>query len=315
MTQGYQIESRGPVEMIVMRILFAAIVIWSMPAVSAMAELTQQPRPAGLAKLFPLTFLSNPEIFGVLRWSAIAALAFYAAGIALPAALTIVTAVHILSLTLYNSQGVPYHSHNIVSLTLLAQWLVYLFPWVYRLFRRKKLRLPEGKSLADLSFHYSLHIIAGVYVIAGVIKLLRTKGLWIWQSPDIAVELMKSNAQTYYNWLEIDGAYEHRQQIAQWMIENPNITRLFLGSGLLIEFFAFLALYNRLAALIGGLAFLGLHWGIGKTMGLHFHYNMAMILVFFINVPFWMGWLRQKASGNALKPAPSFRPDFPWRRK
>jgi hypothetical protein len=225
-----------------------------------------------------------------------------------------VTGVHVLSLTLYNSQGVAYHSHNIVSLTLLAQWLVYLWPWIYRLFRKRRFQLPEGRTLADLSIHFSLHIIAGIYVIAGVIKLLRSKGLWAFQSPDIAVELLKTNAQNYYNWLEIDGAYEHRQQVAQSMIENPNLTRLLLGSGLLIEVFAFLALYNRVAALIGGLLFLALHWGIGLTMGLNFQYNIAVIVVFFINLPFWAWWISRKAAGKELQPVRRVSPDFPWKK-
>ena len=71
-----------------------------------------------------------------------------------------------------------------------------------------------------------------------------------------------------------------------------------------------LMLINELvAALIGGFCFIALHWGIGKTMGLHFHYNMAMITVFFINIPFWIYWVEKKAAEKEL------RPDFRWWRR
>ena len=65
MSKGYQIETRGTIEVIVMRVLFAAIVIWSMPTAEQMSELTAQSRPVGLAKHFDLTFLANPDLLQI----------------------------------------------------------------------------------------------------------------------------------------------------------------------------------------------------------------------------------------------------------
>jgi len=57
-----------------------------------------------------------------------------------------------------------------------------------------------------------------------------------------------------------------------------------------------------------------LHWGIGLTMGLNFQYNIAVIVVFLINIPFWAWWISRKAAGKELQPPRRFSPDFPWRK-
>jgi hypothetical protein len=134
-----------------------------------------------------------------------------------------------------------------------------------------------------------LQVIAAAYVIAGVIKLMRTKGLWIIESPNLSVQLMKTNAQNYYDKLQTDAVFEQRAALAQYMIDNPNLTRLFLGGGLFIELFAFLLLLNRRWALVMGFFILSLHWGIEMTMGLNFKYQMAVVAIFLVNVPFWVG--------------------------
>jgi hypothetical protein len=82
------------------------------------------------------------------------------------------------------------------------------------------------------------------------------------------------------------------------MIDNPNVTRLFLGGGLLIELLAFLLLVNRVWALVVGAFILALHWGIDLTMGLNFKYQMAVVAIFLVNVPFWAGVLGKKIVGK-----------------
>ena len=83
----------------------------------------------------------------------------------------------------------------------------------------------------------------------------------------------------------------------------------------MLEVFAFLALYNRTTALIGGFFLLALHWGIEITMGLDFKNNSAIIWIFLINVPFkiiWLGGKSRKQNEGTLDIRRSA--DFPWQK-
>lgn len=290
----WQVPARGFWEWFFMRVCFAAVVWWSLPHIGAMTALNSQPYPTGIANLMDLTFFGDFETYRVCYYIFCAALFMYASGLLLPLALPVVASIHIGMLTLYNSQGATHHAYQLVSLILLAQWMVCWTPWVWRIFGRPALKLPEGLKWRDYMAWYSLQVIAAVYVIAGVIKLMRTKGMWVIESPNLAVQLMKTNAQNYNDRLKVDVEYEQRAVLAQFMIDNPNVTRLFLGGGLLIELLAFLLLVNRVWAVVAGAFIIALHWGIDLTMGLNFKYQMAVVAIFLINGPFWAGVLGRK---------------------
>ncbi len=290
----WQIPKRGRWEWFFMRLFFAVVVWWSLPTARSMLDMVSQPYPTGIANLVDLTFFSNPEIYQVVYWVFCAALLVYVSGFLLPIVLPVMASVHIGMITIYNSQGATHHSYQLVSLILLAQWVVYWVPWVRKVFGRQALSLPEGRHWRDYAVWYSLQVIAAAYVIAGVIKLMRSKGMWIVDSPNLAVQLLKTNAQNYYGRLETDAVFEQRAALAQFMIDNPNITRLFLGAGLLIEIFAFVLLINRRWALVAGIFILALHWGIDMTMGLNFKYQMTVVAIFLVNAPYWAGQLGKR---------------------
>ncbi len=296
----WQVPKRGRWEWFFMRLCFAGVVWWSLPTLSSMVDLEAQPYPTGLAEVMDLTFFSNPQVYRICYVVFCVALMIYAAGFLLPAVLPIIACIHIGMITLYNSQGATHHAYQLISLILLAQWAVYWVPWVRKVFKRSPLVLPGGRQWRDYAVWYSLQVIAAAYVIAGVIKLMRSKGMWIFNSPNISVELMKTNAQNYYDKLQTDAVYEHRAAVAQFMIDNPNVTRLFLGAGLLIEVGAFLLLLNRRWALIAGVMILALHWGIDMTMGLNFKYQMTVVAIFLVNVPYWAGRAGASVRGGRL---------------
>lgn len=294
----YQPHRFGTIEALLMRALLVAVVWWSLPLASEVADLTGQKKPTGLANIFPLTWLAKPGVFlGCQIVIGIAAILYIAQRLPLLAT-GAMTLVHVLIFTLDNSQGATNHAYQLISLVLLAQFLTYLSPHLVRAVERwKNITVPRlfgtdrGIRLSDLALYFSQQTIAAAYIVAGVSKLIRSKGLWVWQSPNVSVELMKTNAQNFYNRLETDATYEHRLQVAQWMIDNPMLTRVLMGGGLVIELFAFLALRSRLGALLTGLAIIALHYGIYISMGLFFKYNIAIVIIFFINLPYWIGRL------------------------
>lgn len=290
----WQVPAREVWEWAFMRLGFALVVWWSLPSIEAMSVLQEQPYPTGLANLIDLTFFADHQVYRFCYYMFCGALLVYVSGFLLPVALPVVASMHIGMITLYNSQGATHHAYQLVSLILLAQWLVCWTPYVWRILGKPAIVLPAGLKWRDYMVWYSLQVIAAAYVIAGVIKLMRSKGLWIIQSPNLAVQLMKTNAQNYHDKLRVDVEFEQRAVVAQFMIDNPNVTRLFLGGGLLIELLAFLLLVNRVWALVVGFFILALHWGIDMTMGLNFKYQMTVVAIFLVNVPFWAGWLGKK---------------------
>jgi len=296
----WQVPKRGVWEWFFMRLCFAAVTWWSLPVLSAMVDLKEQAYPTGLTVVMDLTFFSNPQAYWTCYYIFCAALIIYAAGFFLPLVIPVIACVHIGMITLYNSQGATHHAYQLISLILLAQWVVYWTPWVRRMCKRSPLELPDGRQWRDYAVWYSLQVIAAAYVIAGVIKLMRTKGLWIIESPNLAVQLMKTNAQNYYDKLQTDAVFEQREALAQYMIDNPNLTRLFLGAGLFIELFAFLLLLDRRWALVMGFFILSLHWGIDMTMGLNFKYQMSVVAIFLVNVPYWAGKAGASMRGKRL---------------
>ena len=101
--------------------------------------------------------------------------------------------------------------------------------------------------------------------------------------PYLAVQVLKTNWASYYDNLEPVAPW--LTQATQWIVDYPNIARLFFGMGLIIELVAFVIMINRKWAFFGGLSIIALHLSISKVMNLHFEYHMLAALVFLVNVP------------------------------
>lgn len=263
------------VEWILSRLLFALIVYHTLPGSISYSE---QPYPNGIANIFELTFLQHTEIYQMLKFASAIALAFYVCGKGIYGALLYVTIFHISVFTLKNSQGAIHHGYQIVSLALVVQTVVY---W-YR------------RSAHHIAIFATQAVIAGVYLTAGLIKILRTSGEWLWTSENIAVQIVKSNEQNYHNHLRLDDARARGLEYAHWFLEHPLLARIFFGSGLILELLAVLALWNRGWGLLIGLSLIFMHLGIEMIMTLHFLYNEWMLWVFFVNIPFWSVWIVRK---------------------
>jgi len=198
----YQPHRFGTVEAAIMRALLVAIVWWSLPSARDVADLVSQKKPTGLAVLFDLTWLSRPGVFAGCQIVLGIGVVLYLAGRYMLLATGAMALVHILIFTLDNSQGATNHAYQLLSLVLLTQFLTYLSPHLIRLIERwKKSPLPrlfpDDIRLSDLAIYYTQQTIAAAYLVTGLTKLVRSKGLWAWQSPNISVELIKTNAQNF----------------------------------------------------------------------------------------------------------------------
>ena len=260
-----------------MRLLFALVVALHIPHQLAYADL---PRPNGLARLLDLTFLLNASVYDPLRYAAYAALALYAARVWWSVTLPYVTVFCIAVGSIVNSQGAISHHLQIVSLVLLVQTAAH---WSARLASQN----PSEVVAEDRVIGWTQQAIAATYLVSGLTKLIGTSGAWILQSPLVALQVVKTNEQDFYDTLDPVRAGSGLA-IAEWMVQHPLIVGGAMTAGLLLELGAPLLLLGRSWAAGYGLALIIFHETIHRVMKLHFAWNEYLLWIYVVNVPFWV---------------------------
>jgi hypothetical protein len=245
-------------------------------------EQTTQPMPVGLAHWFDLTWLSNATSFASYRMCFAAALAWYVSGIALPLSLPVLTLLHILPYTLFNSQAHPHHGYQIMSLTLLGMSVTAI---VHALINRAGWLKPTAMMNAWLLLSAQL-MIAGAYLISVCSKMILSSGMWLFNSHYVALDFVKTARQNYYS--SLDPALQFDPPGVVWLLNHATLARILFDSGVLLETLLILAVGTRRLSLLMGISVIAMHESIRAMMGLTFFTHESMVAIFFINVPYWL---------------------------
>ena len=276
-------------ERVAMRLLFAAVLLFVIPP---RLRYTTVPVPNGLARIADLGFLLDPSVFAICRYVFWALIFLYVLRIALVAVLPCLTLFVIAVGSLNNSQGAIGHTRQIVALVLLAQTAAH----VYTCLRRVRDQESNGNENSENRMVYwSQQAIAATYLTSALTKLLHTSGKWFLQSPLVALQIVKTTDQNYYNTLE-PNRYGAGVAIAEWIVQHPLLVAIIMGAGLLLELTAPLMLRGRGLALLYGIALLTFHETVGRVMKLNFPFNEYLLWIYVVNVPYWAvhGWLWMK---------------------
>ncbi|MDB4662399.1 hypothetical protein OAE61_02070 [Verrucomicrobiales bacterium] len=250
-----------------------------------------------IRKIFDFTYFSDPDFVKMLPWLVMPALLLYASGVGLPIALPILVWVSIGSRTLFNSQGATHHGFQMLTMVLVAQMCVVFWhckkDW-HEAFGFRKARARNGITFWDQFIRYAQIMIVACYVIAGVIKPIKSDGEWFANSHMIGIQLVKTDRQNYYN--DLDDVNFNREPVpyAKDMMEHANVSRIFMAMGVLLEIFAFVALFSRSMGLVMGFLFISFHYFNEFLMKLYFYNNEKLVWIFLINIPFWIWWIWQK---------------------
>lgn len=217
----------------------------------------------------------------------------YIAGRGLVVTLPLLALLHILPRTLSNSQGFTHHGFQLVSLLLVVQTLV---AWFY-FFRRRQTASEERAALIlpSCMLFYSGGVVALSYMVSALTKLIATRGLWMWESQAICIEIVKSHRLLYY--AKLDPGFAADPPSALWLLHHPWFTRALFGGGFLLELFAFVALKGRPWALVIGLSIIAFHRSVWWLMKLEFPLHEWLLLIFLVNVPFWISWMVNRLRG------------------
>ncbi len=280
-------------EMFIMRLLFALVVYSAFPKQVPFAGAKYE---IGIARVMPLGWLSDQGTLDACRWVLIAALCLYVSGRLTALALPVMTFLTIAPATLANSQGAFHHHLQVLGLVVLGQWIWF----TYRAFAPKEFLKP-GHRTHVLNVFYSQQVIVATYLTTAVWKLWKTKFGWIRESKHFPVQLAKTRDAHYYNKLEHAGPESSGSigGIDAWFARvTPHSSSLSFsptrtcaarssGRGSLLELFAFLALIGRRSRLLYGGMLILFHLIIGRVMNLNFEFNIFLLLIFFVNLP-WL---------------------------
>ncbi len=255
----------SPRLLFIMRLCFSLLLLSAIPWGSELFK--EQPHPLGLAQWIDFTFLSRPAVARAAFFLSALGLAAYTAGKWPRVALTPAALCGVGFGTLAMSQGAQNHNTQLLVLCLLAQWIVHLVRG-------------GGVAAGRQAVYWTNVVIASGYVVCGVVKLVRSNGIWIWKAPLLTAQLLKTNWSAYYDDLTPLPAW--LEPMTRLFLEHPSLARVFFGSGLVLELAAILALLSRRWALVVGLALIALHLSISVVMNLNFTTHMWILAIFWV---------------------------------
>lgn len=241
----------------------------------------EQPAPVGIARWVSLVWLHHDGVYHFMLGLAAVCCAVYVIGMGLRIVLPLLTAAQIIVYTYQNSQGFTDHSVQLISMVLLFQTIVV---WWKRSVSPEKLRA--------WLWYYSRGIVLFSYCASALTKFINTRGLWVWRSKYLCIEIIKTRRYDYYK--DLDPALLGDPDSALWLMHHPLIAQIMFGAGFTLEVFAFLGLRDRRWSALIGICLIGMHQSVTYLMGLPFVNHQWLCLIFLINIPGWLLLLRGK---------------------
>lgn len=246
-------------------------------------------RANGIPSLLDISAIGQPGPTMFLGGLMIALLILYAAGRWMLPVTGLLLAIHAMVGGIFSSPAGDHHATQVVGLVLFGQ-----FAWfLWEKFRPRRVA-EKGLGRVDGAIFWSQQMICAGYMISAVSKWVNSGGglipgaKWVAQLPNIAVQFEKNRLQAYYDYLETPVSATWNQRAIEMLLQNPGIMMAFLALGFYVELLAFLALFNRKAALCMGIGLMSLHGFIFLVMNLPFYYFEAVDFLFFVNLPYWV---------------------------
>lgn len=266
-------------EIIVMRVLFALMLLDVIPGSLHPQHLAM---PLGLAGMgLDLSWL--PGAMPWLKGLSYALLLVYALGRVPWLTTTLLFAITLLVGTYHNSNGSIKHHHQVVSLILLAQALWHWW-WLFRHRRASQQHADDGLVCGRWAAFVSQQAIVAAYVVTGITKVA-TSGFfgWISQAANYPVQIRKTNLQAMYS--KAEASVSAGAKLEDWLALHPAVGQVMLGTGLVLELGAFLALLGRRWSFFYGILLIAFHALNSVFMNLNFRWHNEAIAIFLIFPP------------------------------
>ena len=291
-------------EMLIMRAAFA-VAIWY--AFAKIQTFTEAPSPVGIAQWIDVSIFHDGDFRELSKWIVAACMLSYVFGVFPSVTLSIAAFLFVGAATLNTSQGKIHHHLQAGGgvLCILAIWHV-----IASIIHRFKPHHLTRLRTYQLSVFFVLQAVAAAYVVSAVTKLDKSGLGWFTDAKYAPAAIRKTEDAAYFSTLEVrkpaalqeDGASSEPandtvedqaadffpRAVQKFLLDNPWAAGWVLGPGLILELFAFLALLGRRWALAVGLLIISFHFMVGHVMNLHFELNNHLLIIFFVNIPYWV---------------------------
>ncbi len=273
----------GLPELIVMRLLFGWLLISFI--VTEPPRFPGVPYPNGLAHFMNLGFLRDAHTVSILSLSAQVCLLLGVLGIAEPLTLGWLLFVIVASKSYNQSQGNFGHAGQLVTLCLLAQWLASL-----------RALAPDAAGLRGLLWAgpaswrrqawWMIQTLAAGYTASALTKMIVTHGTWPLRGSNFLLQIYKAQTEMEVSRMIQPSALA--KAITDFVANHRWFGALMLVPTWLLEFGAFIALFNRRLSLLTGLALIGFHRMTQMLMGISFAEHQYILWIFFVNPGYWI---------------------------
>lgn len=185
--------------------------------------------------------------------------------------------ISMLILSLDESNGNP-AENGIISMLFFAQFAAYFIHTLH-----------PGSRLHKNRINFSLQIVAAVYVLSGLSKVINSGLQWFTtDAPQFTLEILR----VYYSQYTSTGIENYITQgytYSNFLLLHPLLLKGLLLGALLLELGSFLILVNRRIAFAYGLLLLLLNAGIYIAMNITFPTIMVPMLAVAVNPAYHLG--------------------------
>lgn len=278
--------SYGNIEWLFIKISLV-ITIWPGLIYTVLTK-TNQPYPIGICELINCASITGD----VVKYFVVGTLVILALLYILEKKMLWTTClIFILALIIFalqESNGQKGRS-GLLSLLFLAQAFAYFF----------KARNIHG-NIEKNRIQFSVQMIAAVYTLAAISKIYTSGINWIVDSPNIALQIIKSYQYDYINTGEI-GFSEYGMTIANWVGNHTLFMQILLGGSLLVELCSFVLMLNKKWAFYYSFLLLFMHIGIYIMLNITFPTVSNPLIIFFMN-PLYLIFLSLRSIYFLIKP-------------
>lgn len=279
------INSYSSTEWKLMKISFS--LIWMMSFLLILSRYNYAPTPESIFKLFPVSFYLSFYVkiillFCTILFTYLYLMEKYIWWVLLGLALT---SLFVFSLEDSNSD---FNRNTMITGIFFAQFFAYSIKKKYFDFDIEKYRV-----------QFSIQIIAISYTLSAIAKLKASGLNWVTDGLLMPLQIMKTNYFGYVN----DANIEHiinAHQVIELLSKYSVGVMLVLAFTLIIEFFAFVSIFNKKYSFIYGILLMFMHIGIYLVLDVAIKGTYIPMLIFMIN-PLFLIWIIIKTLKSKFK--------------
>ncbi len=253
------------------------ILLWVKLASIVFNSFQTAPLPQGICKIFPCEFFLDGFGKYLLIFTLVIVTVLYVLEIKQVFSCLIIFIISTLLFTIEESNGILNRS-SLFTFVFFAQFLAYLLHSYDPTTNIKKDRI-----------QFSVQVIAAGYTLSALSKLYQSGFMWIQDGQRITLQILKSFQTLYVTDGDVKNL-ETAQEMVSFIENHETLVFILLGSSLILELFALIAVKSKKHALVYGILLTFMHIGIFIVMDIAIVSIVIPMILFMVN-PFYIIWL------------------------